>query len=476
MWDTWYVQQGETTHVYYLQTKIPNTKSKVPHTAIGHAISSDLLNWEELPGAIMPGDPNSPETAYDSGPLYTGSAVIHEGKFYNFYCGNHYCNYAENTPKNRQSMCLATSDDGTTFTKYEGNPIVEPTRGKYFNWFEELAPFQHHAHAWVDCRDMLVLKDPDNNGWLGYCVMRRKDAKDAFESSCIVLCKSDDLYHWTVGEPICTPNRFNCFEVPDVFQLDGRWFMLALTGNGYGQSERWTDKDLTGGTIVFESDSPVEPFIEVKDNLLLSDKHGAAQGYSARTVERNGERLMLFTRRCPGEFGNRLSWPVLLKRAGSNPGDGLNACYWSGCDKLFTKTRTSLHNIVIDKDKPHTIENANAHSAWMLFANSANFNTVTISLGSGLDSQPSYQILVNRKNKSVRLLDGSGKEITSRTLATLRGDLTSFRIVNDDGLIALYLNDILAVNHCLPEYKAGSVSLSLSTETLLAELMYSAAQ
>ncbi|MCX6880331.1 MAG: hypothetical protein NTW21_41970 [Verrucomicrobia bacterium] len=101
-----------------------------------------------------------------------GSVVEHEGVSYNFYCANDGGNAdgSDRTgkPNWRQSMNLATSKDGIHFEKYSaGNPLIEPTPGKYYNWHEKVAPFPHHARDMVDCRDMLVLKDPNCYGQEG---------------------------------------------------------------------------------------------------------------------------------------------------------------------------------------------------------------------------------------------------------------------------------------------------------------------
>ena len=166
-----------------------------------------------------------------------------------------------------------------------------------------------------------------------YFMMRRKGQTDAFHSACIALGRSKDLVHWEVGDPCCTPNRFNCFEVPDVFKLGEKWYLIALTGDGYGQSHRWSDPNITCATVVFQADRPEGPFEEVKENLLLAST--GQQGYSARTVERHGERLMFYTR--PSEPFARLAWPVKL---GPRPEGGLNPTYWPGLDKAFASPQS----------------------------------------------------------------------------------------------------------------------------------------
>jgi len=108
--------------------------------------------------------------------------------------------------------------------------------------------------------------------------------------------------------------------------------MIALTGDFYGQSDRWTDKDIYCATIVFEADSHEGPFLEIKDNLLLTSSTNKGQGISARTVERNGERLLFYTHSEISTGRGRLSWPEKLV---PRPQGGLDPVYWEGVNDAF---------------------------------------------------------------------------------------------------------------------------------------------
>ena len=77
----------------------------------GHAVSEDLLHWEELPIALYPDQP------YESGQgCFSGSAVEKDGRLYLFYTAV--------DSRLAQTQCLAWTDDGQHFTKYPGNPIL----------------------------------------------------------------------------------------------------------------------------------------------------------------------------------------------------------------------------------------------------------------------------------------------------------------------------------------------------------------
>ena len=158
----------------------------------------------------------------------------------------------------------------------------------------------------IDCRDMIVVRNP-LGGWFGYVVNRRKGT-NAFDSACIGLYVSKDLTHWESKGPCFTPQRHNVIEVPDVFKLGDRWYLTGQVGNGYGQANRWSDPNIYMATIVAVANKPEGLLKRSLDDFIVSgsDTHC---GPMCRTIERNGERLALFS-----HFGgcNRLSMAMKL--------------------------------------------------------------------------------------------------------------------------------------------------------------------
>ena len=76
----------------------------------GHAVSSDLLHWEELPIALYPDQPYE-----NGGGCFSGSAIVKDDRLYLFYTS---------VSKTAQTQSVAMSDDGIHFYKYEGNPVI----------------------------------------------------------------------------------------------------------------------------------------------------------------------------------------------------------------------------------------------------------------------------------------------------------------------------------------------------------------
>ena len=95
----------------------------------GHAVSKDLLHWEELPIVLEPDD---------LGTMFSGSAVIDYKNTTGYKKGSEnplVVTYTADMWDSKQQQCMAYSlDKGRTFTKYEGNPVI-PAQLKQFGTF-----------------------------------------------------------------------------------------------------------------------------------------------------------------------------------------------------------------------------------------------------------------------------------------------------------------------------------------------------
>jgi fructan beta-fructosidase len=94
------------------------------HMSWGHAVSRDLLHWQELPVAI-------PES--DDVMIFTGSSVVDRGNTSGLCKPGTSCIvsiYTGHTSKagarpQRQAQNLASSQDGRNWVKYQGNPVLD---------------------------------------------------------------------------------------------------------------------------------------------------------------------------------------------------------------------------------------------------------------------------------------------------------------------------------------------------------------
>lgn len=110
-----FIQYKGKYHLFYQYNPYGATWSAMHW---GHAESDDLIKWSHLPIALAPSE------VYDddnNGGCFSGSAVDNDGILTLMYTGT--TNNEEGTV---QVQCIATSDDGVNFEKFEGNPVILP--------------------------------------------------------------------------------------------------------------------------------------------------------------------------------------------------------------------------------------------------------------------------------------------------------------------------------------------------------------
>jgi len=167
----------------------------------GHAVSRDLIHWEELPEAMAPGT--------DFAGIFSGTTVMDtknvsglapEGKtaMLAFYTLDR---------KDHEVQHLAYSlDNGRTWIQYKDNPIID----SYEDWHNR------------DLRDPKVFWHEGSGHWV--MVLFEKDGHSFYVS--------DNLIDWTRKSHIC-----GYYECPDFYELpvDGdpnntRWVLSSASG------------------------------------------------------------------------------------------------------------------------------------------------------------------------------------------------------------------------------------------------------
>jgi len=152
----------------------------------GHAVSTDMIYWKEIGDAIHPDE---------MGTIFSGSAVVDKNNTAGFKTGEEdviVCFYTSAGGTNPWSeeepftQSIAYSNDrGRTFTKYDGNPIIEHIRGGN--------------------RDPKVIWHKPSKQWV--LVLYIEEGEMAFFTS-------EDLKNWT------EQSRLKSFhECPELFEL-----------------------------------------------------------------------------------------------------------------------------------------------------------------------------------------------------------------------------------------------------------------
>jgi sucrose-6-phosphate hydrolase SacC (GH32 family) len=170
-------------HLYFQH----NEKAKV----WGHAVSKDLLHWKQLPDAIKMKDRHQ---------VYSGSCVIDHKNTSGFQKGKKPPIVAIFTSWG-EGQCLAYSnDDGMTFKRYEGNPVLKLPG-------DELKSYPRSA------RDPHVMWDEERERWVMVLYANPKQINNK-TSGGFSIFTSPDLKTWTFRSHL--KGFYVC---PDVFQL-----------------------------------------------------------------------------------------------------------------------------------------------------------------------------------------------------------------------------------------------------------------
>ena len=222
----------------------------------GHAVSPDLLHWEQLPVALHPDE---------VGVIFSGCAVIDHKNTSGFKTGDEDVMVAIYTSVWRsegqreviQKQSLAYSNDkGRTWTKYAGNPVIgdrraiigtndcrdpnvfwhEPTKkwvmvlyeSRWFSIFtsDSLKDWNYESKfgQWDECPEMFELPvdgNPDNKKWVTY------DAREFYEIGSFNgthFIKESGPYRYQEGAFMAA----QCFE--NIPASDGRQIQI-----GWGQ-------------------------------------------------------------------------------------------------------------------------------------------------------------------------------------------------------------------------------------------------
>lgn len=184
-------------HLYYQHNPFERESE---NKSWGHAISKDLIHWEELTDVMYPDK---------DGQIFSGTAVMDYQNTSGFGKDGKVPMVAIYTVagSDNQRQCIAYSlDKGRTFTKYEGNPVID-SKAKWNT---------------VDLRDPKVFWYQPTKNWV--MVLYERDGNSIYTSK--------NLKEWNYESHVT-----GFFECPQFFELavDGnkkntKWVMYGASG------------------------------------------------------------------------------------------------------------------------------------------------------------------------------------------------------------------------------------------------------
>jgi fructan beta-fructosidase len=168
----------------------------------GHAVSPDLIHWQELPNALFPDQ---------HGGMFSGSAMVDWNNTAGFQTGKENVLVAMFTAAGKPfTQGLAFSNDrGRTWTKYDNNPVL--------------------PHLAAENRDPKVIWYAPEKEWVMALYLDHSD---------YALFSSPDLKRWEKLSDVTIPGDSECPE----------FFEIALDGNP--QTKRWIFYGASGRYLI----------------------------------------------------------------------------------------------------------------------------------------------------------------------------------------------------------------------------------
>lgn len=296
VWDSWYVFDGERHHAFYLRASRalgdPNRRHR--HPFIGHAVSTDLTNWEVVSDAIAISDAPS----WDSWTTWTGSVTRDDdGLWWMFFTGT-----SREDGGDIQRVGAATSKDLMVWTKIEANPLTEADPELY----EKLDYDLWHDEAW---RDPWVFR---YQGTWHMIVTARGLEGSKHGRGVAGHAESEDLRNWKVLPPLTQcESGFGQMEVIQISEIEGIPTMLWCCGPNE-LSPEMKEKYPSGGMFSTTGPSMLGPF---NPNEAVWFPHETL--YAARAVQHEGSWYMIgFIAGPDKDFGGYLCDPIPLVNTG----------------------------------------------------------------------------------------------------------------------------------------------------------------
>ena len=269
----------------------------------GHYTSEDMIDWKYEGTALYP------DSSYDCHGVYSGSALVDDGKLHLFFTGN-------------------VKIDGDYDYINEGRETstlhVESEDGIHFSNKEEVISFSEYPEEFTcHIRDPKVWKE--NGKYFMVLGGRLKGDKGA-----VLVYESGDLKEWKLLRTITTPEVFGyMWECPDYFELDGEK-ILSVSPQGLTREEFRFQNIYQSGYFILKEDGSVDvkdfrewdmgfdfyapqTFTDVQGRRILIGWMGmpdADEEYVNKTIEEGWQHCPTVPRELKLKDGKILQYPV----------------------------------------------------------------------------------------------------------------------------------------------------------------------
>jgi beta-fructofuranosidase len=213
MGDAWYFvdEDTDTIHMFYLTRRLGD--DGLPF--VGHAVSQDLHAWQTLAPALHQGARGT----WDDRQLCTGSVIKRQGRYWMAYAATNTTDSSDENPWRIQRAGMAVSDDLINWSKLAENPqtMAGPP------YYEGVSGAQRKMAHW---RDPFMI---DTGAKVYQLICARRNTGDVTSRGTVALTCSDDMRTWEVLAPIEHDLVAEEIEVPQIYQIQGRWYLVFCT-------------------------------------------------------------------------------------------------------------------------------------------------------------------------------------------------------------------------------------------------------
>jgi beta-fructofuranosidase len=272
--DSWYYIENGVAHCFYLTC--PNSVNRHEAWDIGHATSTNLVDWNIHALALRKGEPGS----YDGRCPATGSVLRFNDRYWLAYTGN--WNGLQPT------VALAVSDDLYHWEKHPHNPVTS------------IEPAYYDAEPAPPPRDWLHWRDPflfEYAGNVYHYVCAKRNDRPVDERGTLGLARTRDMATWEVLPPPDVEPIAMELECPQVHAVDQRHYLIfstavslfseAFRARHFTGAERWSSYAMVGP-------SPFGPFrIHGTGQIIPPDY--PLQPYANQVVLWRGQAYLLGT-------------------------------------------------------------------------------------------------------------------------------------------------------------------------------------
>ena len=210
----------------------------------GHCVSKDLLNWDYREPPLASDIPE------DINGVYSGSALVEDGRMYLFYTGN---------------VKLPGDYDYIDAGRISTQLLVESQDGQQMSAKEKLLGMEDYPQDITQhVRDPKVWKeDGVYHMVLGARARAWKEDGSRQDKGGILIYSSPDKRHWTLERELVPQKAFGyMWECPDIFRLEGHRVLSFCPQGLEAQEEKFQNIYQSGYSLLDDNENPEDTFRE----------------------------------------------------------------------------------------------------------------------------------------------------------------------------------------------------------------------